>query len=147
LRVLSENFLLINDRLTKTTKIDLVMETTPNPKNDSQKLTISNPKQNILTPTKNWCRVTALLSATKDGMSISICPLGKEEKIDLLINKVGSGWYPPVVVKISDDVRIFSLCQNGKIWYKENKLEELGHNPIIQSITENILDTLKNAGI
>lgn len=147
LKALSENFLLLNERLTKTTAINLVMETTPDPKDDSPKLTISNQSQNILTPTKSWVRVMGLLSANKMGVSVSICPLGKEEKIDLLVSKIGYGWYPPVVVNISDDVRIFSLCQNGKVWYKENKLEELGHNPIIQSITENILDTLKNAGI
>lgn len=149
LKALEEHFLLISNHLTKTTKINLEMGTSPDPKKNDLILTISNPAQNILTPMKNWPRVTGLLTANEKGMSISICPLGKEDSIMLLSEKIGHNWHPPVVINLSkkEEVKIFSLCQNGKTWYKETNIGYLGHNPIIQKISEDILNTLKNAGI
>ena len=137
--VLTQHFLLINNSLTKTTRINLVMETNPDPKEKDLKLVISNPAQNILAPIKDWPRVTALLTASEKGINLSICPLGKDDKIALLADNIGHGWYPPVVVNVNENkTKIFSLCQNGKVWYKENKLEEI-HSPIIKKITEDIL--------
>ena len=62
LEVLTEHFLIINKSLTKTTKINLTIDTSPDPKKNDLILTISNPTQNILTPIKNWPRVTGLLT-------------------------------------------------------------------------------------
>lgn len=148
MEILIRDFLMVNEKLTKKTKLDVVMETTPDPKEGEEKLVISNPNQNILTPIKNWPRVTGLLTATGNELMFSVCPLGKEDKIGLLTDRIGFSWYPPVVLKISNnEFKIFSLCQNGKIWYRENELGKIERNPIAQEIIRQIISTLKNAGI